>query len=87
MPMRVCVYSECTRVCPGERVRAMEQEPAEGPFNKLHLIVKGVSPIISHESFVTPNATTGGKVTLGDESRMWYGFAVRGTRTPCILVC
>ena len=63
-------------------MRAREQEPAEGPFNKLHLIVKGVSPIISHESFVTPNATTGGKVTLGDESRMWYGFAVRGTRTP-----
>ena len=39
---------------------------------------KGASPLISQESFVAPNATIVGNVTLGDESGVWYGSVVRG---------
>ena len=35
-------------------------------------------PIIAQGTFVAPNATIVGSVTLGDESGVWYGCVVRG---------
>jgi len=55
----------------------VELSPAFGR-HRTTMPFKGASPIIAQESFVAPNATLVGKVTLGDESGVWYGSVVRG---------
>ena len=60
-----CALSRCDRWC------AVGRHRTTMPF-------KGASPLISQESFVAPNATIVGNVTLGDESGVWYGSVVRG---------
>jgi carbonic anhydrase/acetyltransferase-like protein (isoleucine patch superfamily) len=42
----------------------------------------GKKPTIGKSSYIAPNATVIGDVTLGDESSVWFGCVVRGDVFP-----
>jgi carbonic anhydrase/acetyltransferase-like protein (isoleucine patch superfamily) len=42
---------------------------------------RGVSPTIDESAFIAPNAILTGKVTVGKNSGIWYGCAIRGDVT------
>ena len=46
------------------------------------LAYKGVSPSISEDVFVAPNATIIGDVTIGSQSSVWFNTVIRGDVMP-----
>eukprot|EP00590_Aulacoseira_subarctica_P010745 CAMPEP_0172418500 /NCGR_PEP_ID=MMETSP1064-20121228/4971_1 /TAXON_ID=202472 /ORGANISM="Aulacoseira subarctica , Strain CCAP 1002/5" /LENGTH=239 /DNA_ID=CAMNT_0013157449 /DNA_START=22 /DNA_END=741 /DNA_ORIENTATION=- len=44
------------------------------------MVLKGVKPFKTHDTFIAPSASVIGDVTNWDESSVWYGAVVRGDR-------
>ena len=46
---------------------------------------KGISPQISEEAFVAPNASVIGDVKIAADASVWFGAVVRGDESPIVI--
>ena len=42
----------------------------------------GITPNISNNALIAPNAIISGDVTIGDDSNVWYNVVIRGDVAP-----
>ena len=40
--------------------------------------VRGITPSIGHNCYISPNATIAGDVTMGDDCSVWFNAVIRG---------